>query len=199
MRTLTPRTGMATVPPRTLGEANRGLLVVLPGILLPKSVQPHPTRQHRRVFRILSEAVGPSFQERDVTRSSRFSQVPSSTCTEAPGPTRSACVQRTASALLQNPIFAVPSSCALCAAPLDYGLAQEFLIFATARDVSRERCPNVIGRVLSCSNTREPRGGGWRGVFQRAARGREYPRPALPPKVWRADPIRRHRLPKESP
>ena len=37
--------GTAAVPPRTLGEANRGLLVALPGMLLPDSSQPHPIRQ----------------------------------------------------------------------------------------------------------------------------------------------------------
>ena len=150
---------MATVPPKTLGEATRGLLVVLPGTLLPKSVQPHPTRQHHRVFRVLFEAVGLSIQERDITRSPRFSQGSSSARTEALGAEPSACVQRTASAWLRNPISAAPSSCGLCAVPLGYSLAQEFLIFAKTRDVSGERSPNVIGRALLCSGTEEPRWG----------------------------------------
>jgi len=48
----------AAVPPRTLGQTTRGLLVIFPGILLPDFFQPHPIRQHRGVFRSLFEAMG---------------------------------------------------------------------------------------------------------------------------------------------
>jgi hypothetical protein len=82
-----------------------------------------------------------------------------------------------------KPLYpAVPSSCGLCAAPLDYSLAQEFLIFATARDVSGERSPNVIGRALSCSSAGEPRRGAGAACSSRHRRGASTLAPQCPRK-----------------
>jgi len=75
--------GSAAVPPKTLGEATRGLLVALPGMLLPDSSQPHPIRQpvNIAVCSAFFRSDEAPIQVRDITRSSRFSHGSSSTRT----------------------------------------------------------------------------------------------------------------------
>ena len=122
----------------------------------------------------------------------------------APGtgaePTRSTCAKRTALALLRNPRSGPPFEL-----PIDRRIA-----LLQLRATSSAPSPQPVTWLLKavrlpiaalsfCSDLGKPLPEGSCGVLQRPAQGRNYPRPALPPEVWRADPIRRYRTPKALP
>jgi hypothetical protein len=93
-------------PQKALGKATCGLLLVLPGILLPNLFWPHPT--HRRAVRF---AFFPNLRvplRSETLHDHRNSPRGSTPARRLPAPIRCACVRRAVAALLRNPVSCDP-------------------------------------------------------------------------------------------